>query len=358
MAKVSIKAAARAAKTEDRRARQQAARQRTDDSFQNFALGLGIGTNNPSTGNKYGFNPISRVRTELEWAYRGSGLAGLGVDLIADDMTRAGVELKGTLDPDEIEEIEELAVTLKVWERLNQTIKWSRLYGGCICVLLIDGQDYSKPFRIETVGPNQFRGLLVLDRWMVYPSLEDLVTEVGPDLGLPKYYTVETLAPALRGQKIHYSRCIRMIGDELPYWQAMAENLWGMSVLERPWDRITGFDSATTGLTQLISKSYLRYFKVDGYRTILGGGGGAQAYKGLLEMVQHMRLLASNEGITIIDSKDDMVTTQSSVFAGIAECLLQLGQQVSGDFQIPLVRLFGQSPAGLNSTGESDLRTF
>jgi hypothetical protein len=31
--------------------------------------------------------------------------------------------------------------------------------------------------------------------------------------------------------------------------------------------------------------------------------------------------------------------------------------QLSGTFQIPLVRLFGQSPAGLSATGESDLKT-
>jgi len=71
-----------------------------------------------------------------------------------------------------------------------------------------------------------------------------------------------------------------------------------------------------------------------------------------------MRLFASNEGITIIDTKDDMVTAQASNFTGIAEVLLQLGQQLSGTFQIPLVRLFGQSPAGLSSTGESDLKTY
>jgi hypothetical protein len=38
--------------------------------------------------------------------------------------------------------------------------------------------------------------------------------------------------------------------------------------------------------------------------------------------------------------------------------MLQFGQQVSGAADTPLVRLFGQSPAGLNSTGESDQITY
>jgi phage-related protein (TIGR01555 family) len=356
MAKVSIKRAAGRAKTQNKQAVESAAK--TRDSFQNFAMGLGIGTNNPSTGNTYGFNPVTRVRTELEWAYRGSWVAGVAVDVIADDMTREGVDVTGEMDPDEVKLIEERAVTLKIWSRINQTIKWSRLYGGCIAVLLIDGADYSKPLRMETVGPDQFKGLLVLDRWMIGPSLEDLVTEIGPDLGLPKFYTVESLAPALRGHKIHYSRCLRMSGDDLPYWQSMAENLWGMSVLERLFDRMTGFDGATTGASQLVNKSYLRYFKIKKYRDILGGMGGTQAMKGLIEMVSQMRTFASNEGITLIDAEDDMVTAQASTFSGMAEVLLQLAQQISGALQIPLVRLLGQSPAGLNSSGDSELNTY
>lgn len=38
--------------------------------------------------------------------------------------------------------------------------------------------------------------------------------------------------------------------------------------------------------------------------------------------------------------------------------LLQFAQQISGATGIPLVRLFGQSPVGFNSTGESDIRLY
>ncbi|MFP5276965.1 MAG: DUF1073 domain-containing protein [Acidobacteriota bacterium] len=364
MPKVSVRGVARSVRAENRRvadsARRAAVREskRTGDSFQNFALGLGIGTNNPTTYNQYGYNPMTRQRVELEWAHRGSFIAGLGVDIIADDMTREGVDIAGQFTPDQIRQIDERATTLKIWNHLCSSIKWARLYGGCIAVLLVDKQDYSTPLRVDTVGPGQFKGLLVLDRWMISPSLEDLVTDIGPDLGKPKYYTVDIAAPALRGIKVHYSRCLRLQGDELPYWQAVAENLWGASVLDRPWDRITYFDAATVGAAQQVHKSYLRYFKIDKYRDILGGMGGPQAYSGLMQMVAFMRQFASNEGITMIDAKDDMVTAQASTFTGIADVLLQLGQHLSGNFQIPLVRLFGQSPAGLSSTGESDLKTY
>ncbi|MDR8341118.1 DUF1073 domain-containing protein, partial [Acinetobacter baumannii] len=81
----------------------------------------------------------------------------------------------------------------------------------------------------------------------VLPDLQDLVTEYGPDYGMPKYYDVITDSVGLCNQLIHYSRVFRMDGIKLPYWQAIAENLWGQSVIERLEDRLTIFDSATLG---------------------------------------------------------------------------------------------------------------
>jgi uncharacterized protein len=349
--KTSVKSAARSAIRENRRVK-------TRDSFQNFQLGLGIGTNNASSGNSYGYNPITRNRTELEWMFRGTWLGGAAVDVIAEDMTREGVDIIGQLDPDEVSAIEEEATDLNVWETISDTIEWSRLYGGGIAVILLDGVDYSKPLDVEKVGPGQFRGLLVLDRWQVSPSLDNLVTTIGPELGHPKFYTVDGGAPALRGLRIHHSRCLRLVGDKLPYWQAVTENLWGASVLERPFPIISQYDAATAGISQLAQKSYLRYFKIQDYRKIVGGAAGTPAYKGLIEQVKNMRLFGSNEGITLIDYQDDMVTTQASAFSGIAEVLLQLAMQVSGSLQIPLVRLLGQSPGGLNSSGDSEFKTY
>lgn len=329
----------------------------TIDSFVNFAHKLGMGADNLLTSSTYGFNPISRNRTLLEWIHRGSWLGGMAVDLIADDMTRAGADYVTELEPEAKEAIDEEATTLKIWDEFNATIKWGRLYGGAICVALIDGQDTATPLRLDAVGPKQFRGCLTLDRWMIEPSLGDLVTDLGPNLGTPKYYRVLSNAPALRGQTIHYSRVlIRSVGIKLPYQQALMENLWGVSVLERLYDRMVGYDMATAGITQLISKAALRTLKVKDMRQVVAAGG--KALDGLTQYTELMRRYQGIEGVTMIDGEDDFELQGSQAFSGLGETLLQLAQQFSGGTQIPLVRLLGQSPAGLNSTGESDLRTY
>lgn len=365
MAKTSIKAAVRDAVRSDNQARQMVrlppdgtqTKAGTLDSFINLAHKLGVGADNALSGGTYGFNPITRNRTLLEWIHRGSWLGGVAVDTVADDMTRAGIDPMTDMTPEDWEVIANSATRLQVWNQLNECIRWARLYGGAICVALVDGQDPRTPLNVKSIGPGQFKGLLTLDRWMLEPSLEDLVTEYGPDLGLPRYYRVGPNAPALRGQAIHYSRVIlRMEGIQLPYQQRLTENLWGISVLERLYDRMIAFDSATTGAAQLVYKAYLRTLKVDGFRDLVAAGGKPMA--GFTAYVDVMRRFQGIEGITVLDKNDEFDVQQHSSFSGLNDVLQQLGQQLSGALQIPLVRLFGQSPAGLNSTGESDLRMY
>lgn len=344
-------------KTQDARKSLKAIGAKTGDSFQNFALNLGQGTNNALSSSTYGFNPITRVRTELEWIHRGSWLGGVAVDIPADDMTREGVTILSDMTPDEKETLEEMADDLDVWNQLNNWIKWAGLYGGAILVPLIDGQDLSTPFNPERVGKGQFKGLLVLDRWMVEPSLEDLVTQPGPDLGKPRFYRVTSDAPGYRLQKIHYTRAFRNVGIELPYWQAVMENLWGISCFERLYDRMVAFDSASMGAAQMVYRAWVRTLKMKRFREANAVGG--DLIKGVVKSVEFMRMYQGIEGISIIDAEDDLeIAGAGQSMAGVSDALIQFAQQLAGALQIPLVRLFGQSPAGLNSTGESDLRTY
>lgn len=327
----------------------------TADSFQNFAARVGLGAGSQHDQSGYGFNYLSRNRTKLEAMYRSSWVVGQVVDVVADDMTREGINMRGLETPEDAEEINQELDRLQVWDKLNETIKWSRLYGGAIAVMLIDGQNVSTPLNTNTVGKDQLKGLLVLDRWMVVPTLEDLVTDFGPHYGMPRFYDVITDSVGFCNQRIHHSRVIRMDGVKLPYWQSIAENLWGQSVIERLEDRLTIFDSATLGSGQLVYKAHLRTYKVDKLRDIIAAGG--RAYEALVKQIDQIRMWQSNEGMTLMDSRDAFETHQYS-FTGLDNLLMQFGQQIAGATGIPLVRLFGQSPAGFSATGESDLSNY
>ncbi len=327
----------------------------TRDSFANFRANLGYGTGNISSSGTYGFNPITRNHTLLEWMYRGSWIVQTVVDSFADDMTRMRTRIKSDLKPDVIDSLNTYINARQIWQQLNSAIKWSRLYGGALAVIQIEGQKPDTPLRLQTVGKGQFKGLLVLDRWMVWPHLNDLVTEPGPHFGTPRYYDTVADAQTIPHMRIHHSRVIRFDGVQLPYWQWIAENMWGLSVIEPMFDRLVAFDSATTGAAQLVYRAHLRTYYVDKLRELIATGG--KMYQAFLQQMDLIRSMQSIEGMTILDSTDKF-ETQQYAFSGLDSVLIQFGQQISGACKIPLVRLFGQSPAGLSATGESDLRNY
>ena len=328
--------------------------QRTDDSFANFQARLGWGADNQTSASQYTLTYQSRNRVWLEAAYRGSWIVRAAVDAIPEDMTRAGIEMSG-LDPADTTRLEREMARLANWDQLCDTGKWAQLYGGCLGVMLIDGQDLATPLRIQTVGRDQFKGLLVLDRWMVAPPVGELVTELGPDLGKPKYYEVIAATAGLPTGRIHYSRVIRMDGEALPFYQRIAENGWGLSILEPMWDRLIAFDSATVGIGQLVYKAHLRVLQIEKLREILAVGGPAEA--ALRKQIEFTRFAQTNEGITLLDASDVFNTHQYS-FSGLDSVLIQFGHQLCGAIGVPYTRMFGQAPAGLNATGEGDMKQY
>ncbi|EDJ1876222.1 hypothetical protein GE944_27090 [Salmonella enterica] len=189
---------------------------------------------------------------------------------------------------------------------------------------------------------------------MINPVLTRRIKEMGPNLGKPELYDVVTTATGIPAWRIHHSRLIRFDGVTLPFQQKMTENEWGMSVVERIWDRLTAFDSATVGAAQLVYKAHLRTYKVEKLRELIALGG--PAFEALLKNIDLIRQFQSNEGMTLMDAKDTFETHQYS-FSGLDDILSQFAEQISGAVGIPLVRLFGQSPKGF-STGDADLANY
>lgn len=328
----------------------------TQDGFENIPARLGLDQDNQLAAGTYTLaGQLTRDRTQLEAMYRDSWLVGRMVEVVAEDMVRGGLDIQAQLEAGETDALLKYMRRTGVPGRLCDTIKWSRLYGGALAAVLLDGEDMSTPLNLSTIQKGSFKGLHVLDRYQLVPSSE-LITELGPMLGYPEYYSVFSGndADTAMGLKLHHSRCIRFVGVELPYWLRITELGWGASVVERAHDRILALDSATHGSANLMMRSYLRVLGIKNLREILAAGGAAET--ALHKMFSMIRMMQTNEGLTILDAEDTF-QTHNWTFAGVYEALQAFCEQIAGATGIPLVRLLGQSPKGFSS-GESDLRTY
>lgn len=323
------------------------------DGFVNFENRLGLGADNALAKSRY--TPglyLTQDRSQLEDMYRTSWLVGRMVNVVAEDMVRGGIDIRAQWQPGRTDELLRAYRRTGCPGRLSDAIKWGRLYGGAIAILLIDGDDPATPLELASVPQGAFRGLFVLDRWHVTPSMRKIM-ELGPMLGYPEYYRVNA-KDGVPGMDVHHSRVLRFVGTELPLEERIRESFWGASVVEQAQDRLIAYDSATQGAANLLFKSFLRIIGIDSLRQILAAGGKAE--QALVRQFEMIRRMQSNEGITLLD-KEDTFTTAGFTFAGLYDAMQAFAEQIAGATGIPLVRLLGQSPKGF-STGESDLRIY
>ena len=323
----------------------------TGDSYDNFNARVGTQANNQHAGSTYRPNYTSRNRLVIEWAYRSSWIIGAAVDAIPDDMTKKGVRITSEMDPERVKRLMSMLDEYQIWDRLNETLKWSRLYGGAVNFIMIDGQNPKYPLDMRKIGKGSFKGLLTLDRWMINPQLTRRIKDLCPDLGKPEFYDIVTTAQGIPPWTVHYSRLLRFDGVKLPYQQALTENEWGMSIVERIFDRLTIYDSTAVGAGQLAYKAHLRVVKVKELRKLIALGG--KPLEALYKHFEMVRSMQTNEGLTLLDDQDSFEAHQYA-FGGLADLIAEFKEEISAATGIPLVRLFGQSPKGF-STGDTDL---
>lgn len=333
-------------------------RSRALDAFSNVLARLGAGTPNLLEGTEYSLQRMSRDFNTLNALYRESWIVRRIIDVIPADMLKNWITITSGLDPD-VEK--RLSLTLRrtqLIDKLKRGMQWGRLYGGALGVMLVkhQGYDLSQPLQLDWIMPGDFAGLLIFDRWNgVNPSSELIEDISDPDYGYPKYYTVTD--PAGGGSvKIHHSRVIRFTGNTLPFWEEIAEMQWGASVDESVFDELRKRDNVSWNIAQLTFMANIRVLKMQDLGQLLAATDN-ESQAELLRTLEAQNMLLNNMGMQVMDAADGLETHQYT-FGGLADCYQQFIMDISGAAEIPVTRLFGRSPSGLNATGESDLQNY
>ena len=345
-------------RTLDKAPEPQPIRSRALDAFSNVLARLGAGTPNLLEGTEYSLQRMSRDFNTLNALYRESWIVRRIIDVIPADMLKNWITITSGLDPD-VEK--RLSLTLRrtqLIDKLKRGMQWGRLYGGALGVMLVkhQGYDLSQALQLDWIMPGDFAGLLIFDRWNgVNPSSELIEDISDPDYGYPKYYTVTD--PAGGGSvNIHHSRVIRFTGNTLPFWEEIAEMQWGASVVESIFDELRKRDNVSWNIAQLTFMANIRVLKMQDLGQLLAATDN-ESQAELLRTLEAQNMLLNNMGMQVMDAADGLETHQYT-FGGLADCYQQFIMDISGAAEIPVTRLFGRSPSGLNATGESDLQNY
>lgn len=331
---------------------------RTRDAFSNPMARLGANTPNHLEGTEYPLTRLTKNYQLMNSLYRSHWVIRRIIDVIPEDMCKNWFKITSQLPPDQIERFDKQQRKINLKAKVIDGLKWGRLYGGAAGVIMISGHEdmLDQPLDIDHVMPGSFKGLLIVDRWSgIYPQ-PDMCHDVDDtDFGLPDMYQVQS--EAIGGSiRIHHSRIVRFMGRDLPFWEKQAETYWGASEVEHVFDELKKRDNTSWNIAQLVFLANIRVLQMSDLGQSLSISND-KVQDDLFTTLQTQNWLMSNMGLQVLD-KDDTFSTHSYSFAGLSEVYQDFKGDLAGAAEIPETRLYGRSPAGMNSTGESDLQNY
>lgn len=339
----------------------------TMDAFQNQMARLGFGQPNLNEGADYPLTRMSQNYNLFTSLYRSSWIVRKIVDVFPSDMVKNWIKFNSSLDPEKISKINSVIRKTKTKEKIKEGLRWARLYGGAAGLILIDGdEDLSEPLDYDTIMLDDYKGLLIFDRWNgIYPDIELEDDIYDEEYGYPKYYSISlseannNLMLSYNKQdlvKVHHSRIIRFNGRDLPLWERQAEMFWGESEIEIVFEELKKRDNTSANIASLIFLANIRVLKMNDLGQLLGAST-QKAQENLYKVLQAQNQLMSNMGIYVMDKDDDFGSEQYS-FGGLNDIYESFMLDIAGACEMPVTKLFGREPAGFNSTGESDLTQY
>lgn len=289
--------------------------------------------------------------SQLLNAYRGAWLPRKIVDIPAFDSVRAWREWQA--EGDQIEKIEAEEKRLNVRGKVLEARIKARLWGGAAIHIGTGDTNLAEPLKLDRVGLAGIRHLTVLSRRQL--AAGEIERDVESEFyGRPKAYTLTS------GDKvqveIHPSRLVIFSGNPQPDIELVGatESAWGDSVLLAVMDAIKQADGTSANIASLVFEAKIDIVRVPNFMANLGDA----AYR--TKLLERYTLAATAKGIngTLLLDKEEEYETKTTSFATLPDVLDRFLQIVSGAADIPATRLLGQSPAGMNATGESDLRNY
>lgn len=335
-----------------------AVRPHREDGYVNLLNKYGT-TQDNSEAYKYEREPII-PDMQLTSLYEGNGLFSKIIDTPAEEALKHGFDLN--VKSDELNAFIEDALDDLEWEEKAATaIKWARLYGGAIIVMLIDdGRGLEEPVDWENI--HSIDELRVYERAIVQPDYTSLYKQdYGgkgrgnrvSKFGQPEFYYVSSIYGSFT---VHESRCLVFRNGVLPEQTSNTTYLfWGMPEYVRIRRALRETITAHTDSVKLLERSVQAIYSMKGLAALLTTDDGENQVLKRLQVIDMARGLLNSIAIDSDGENYDFKTLQ---FTGVKDVIDATCNMLSALTNIPQTILFGRSPAGLNSTGESDFESY
>ena len=292
--------------------------------------------------------------------YEGNGLFAKIIDTPAEEAVKHGFALKDVNDQRLIDFYGEALDELD-WEETAMTaIKWARLFGGAIAVMLInDGRGIDEPLDWRNI--KSIDDIRVYERPLVQPDYtsmfqydpQDPFKARGSRLGMPEYYHVSSRYGSFT---VHESRCLTFRNGALPENTTNSVyQMWGLPEYIRINNAVRDAETSHGNAPKLLERSVQPVYKMKHLTQELATEQGENL---LLRRLQAIDLARGMMNSMVIDADGEDYDFKTFSFTGITDALSASCNMLSAVTNIPQTILFGQPVGGLSSTDDTAMENY
>lgn len=340
-------------------------RRQVNDAYQNLLGGYGYNAGVAQGGKFPQTNELSWDFNRINRIYRSQPLVAKISTTWSNEMVKSGIDLRSDKPNDQISYVEDQLKLLN--NSLSEAANWGFIFGLSACLIYLDGEfnetALSQPLDMNLVTKGSFLGLKTVIRWQGIQALttdyvDKLSTETGAtspeELGEPLYYEVWFLNDTKK-YKVHRSRLIIFNGLKLPGIENQIEQGAGVSLVERIYLPLMNYLATINYVLNMLQISQERILFLSDTDRI-----GMQSEEGQSQFAQTMTSISKNTdmyNMLVLDQNDDFQYVSAN-FSNLDRIIQASQEDLAAAANMPLNKLFGKSPTGLNNSSKENLVDF
>lgn len=306
---------------------------------------LNVGNAGDPTAYKSAATSRPLMKFQLDRIFMGDGVGRRIVEIVPEEMFRAGFNVEGV---DDMKEIRSKWDALNANQMLTDATVWDRLYGGALVVF---GLDDGRSFEDEA-GEGEVKFIRVYDRYEVSPYLynEDPNSDA---FGEVEYWQVN--AQFTGSYYVHRSRCIALRGRRLSNEMRRRQNGWGASALQGVSDALADFGLSHQMATSLLARKQQGVWKIKDLAEMLQDRIGKSLVK---ERQAEVDMSRSINNSIALDSLTEEYELLNGDLGGVTDVM---GEKKSVLMMVTGIHesiLTGENVSGINANENTALATF
>lgn len=319
------------------------------DSWTNEVTGFGTRLDKTQASHYQWSNLLSD--NSLEALFTGDDVTQRGVCTVPKEMLRKGygIEFGGKTDRNAESAILDSADELQVNYHMMRSMWWGGLFGDGA---LIIGADDGRPSMLELI-PERVQKIDWLDSYdRRYYAINSYYTS-GPKCGKPETYALGNPGAVTSPiQVVHESRMIRFGGAPTTTHIRQGRGGYDVSKIQALYEVLRSFATGHKAVEVLLTDGPQGVYKIKNLQSLIASKNKS-LFEQRMQMVDQFR---SALRAVVIDADTESFERQQVTFSGVSDVLDRLSLRMASALHMPVSKLMGQAPQGMNATGTSDIR--